>query len=118
MDEEHPFSNFILAESEIDSAALDFNFAKPVHFDYDPLHDILVLANKEKYVVYIGEKSAKDLRNQGDQTAQSSRRTLSLLKSKVSLLDNTIEAVLIKNMRLYLLDKEYSMNVFNMTVQV
>lgn len=110
MQQEELFKQYRVFKARADHQLPDFRAGRSLHFDYDLDHKIFVLASQENYVIFRGEAV------QDDEMVQDSA-TLKLVPVYRSIVDHKVEAAFIKNMRLFLLDEQYSMNVLNLVLQ-
>ena len=110
MQKEELFDRYRVFKAHADHQLPSFRAGCKIHFDYDLDHKILVLASQENYVIFRGEAV------QDDEMVQDSA-TLKLLPVYRSIVDHRVEAAFIKNMRLFLLDERYSMNVLNLVLK-
>jgi len=88
-------------------------------FDFDVLHNILVIAAGNKYSLYMVEDLEQLAQeNLSDVANKGAVKRLPLILIKSSIVDNAVKFVRFKNMRLYILDEHYSMIVFTLSVNM
>ena len=109
MDEEVSFARYQVLKASVEHQLPRFDARCSLHFDYDLDHKIFVLASEENYVIFRGEAVLPE--EMVESNAEDSLRLLPVYKS---IVDHRVEAAFIKNMRLFLLDQQYSMNVLNL----
>jgi hypothetical protein len=110
MDQEERFGRYRLSKASVDHHLPNFHAGCDLHFDYDLDHRIFVLASQQNYVIFRGEAVQQEAMVQDG-------ATLELQPVYQSIVDHKVEAAFIKNMRLFLLDEQYSMNVLNLILQ-
>lgn len=88
-----------------------------LHFDFDYYHRILVVYHDNSYFVALGTEASTDIRAEYESWLGHSKAIdLNFSVEKASILDNQIKSARLKNMRLYLLDADYSMVVFTIVI--
>lgn len=107
----------LVSRSPVDFKELGIDENALIMFDFDPLHNLLVLAQGFNYHILIGEETEKTLAEKyAALMEKSQKRKLDFTLAKSSILDNNIKMLAMKNMRLYLVDSEYSMIVFTISI--
>lgn len=100
---------------EVEGAEIDMD--SPLMFDFDPLHNLLVVGQGIDYFIFIGDEPEVGFTNKYNSWMEKPKpKHLKFALSKSSILDNQIQLLAMKNMRLYLVDSEYSMIVFTITI--
>lgn len=103
----------LMSRGQLDISNTDLVDGIDTSFEYDHYHRILVIAQSNNYYVCLGQikDNSKALNDDADQYEQ-----LKFTVQKTSILDNAIRSIQLKNLRLYLVDAEYSLVVFTIGV--
>lgn len=102
----------LLSISTIPVTTFKFKLDSTLLFDFDSLHNLLVIACGTNYCIFLGSVTESVLEN----TEVHPKKSLRFDLAKASILDNEIMAVAFKNLRLYLLDEHYSLVVFSLSL--
>lgn len=109
--------DLVVTRSTVDMKEVDFNYHGPLMFDFDPLHNLLVIAQESYYNIFIGDEPDRGFTQKYNSWMEEPKpKELVFSLAKTSILDNKIVLLAMKNMRLYLVDSEYSMVVFTIAV--
>lgn len=109
--------NLVSMVSTVDVKEADLELDSPFMFDFDPHSNLLVLAQNASYHVFIGDEPEMKLAEKFAQWMEEDKpKNIVFSLAKTSILDNNIQYLAMKNMRLYLVDEEYSMIVFTITI--
>lgn len=107
----------LLVRGNLEVSTLELSTGVDLKFEYDHFHKILVLAHGNNYYVCLGETlTEKETRGQMITDFGSEVESLRFTLQKSSILDNTVKSIQLKNMRLYLVDSEYSLIVYTITI--
>ena len=103
----------LMSRGQLDISSTDLVDGIDTCFEYDHYHRILVIAQNNNYYVCLGqiEDNSKAMIDDADRYEQ-----LKFTVQKTSILDNHIRSIQLKNLRLYLVDAEYSLVVFTIGV--
>lgn len=109
--------DLVIMSSPIEVGNIDLDMDIPLLYEYDPLHNLLVIAQGINYHVFIGEEQESAFEEKYLSWMEKSKpKKLKFKLEKSSILDNEIQQIEMKNMRLYLVDSEYSMIVFTISI--
>lgn len=117
-------SQYLRVEGNFQTDAPELQNNSPTsatYFDFEPKYNHLVFSNNQYYAIWSGVNQ-KEPDNFESAVSQSKEKNepifLNFRPCHISMVDNPIRGVNFRNMRVYILDDQYSIIVFNLKVSL